>query len=98
MVKSRTGWSRYFLRTLPELEDLLAPLEHAIADVLIPSITGHYCTQDKWELLVLLVRMGGMGLTNPSQVAASEYVASVNISGLWAISPANKITGAKATR
>ena len=31
----------YFLRTLPDLEDLLAPLERAIADVLIPSITGH---------------------------------------------------------
>ena len=35
----------YFLRTLPDLEDLLAPLERAIADVLIPSIKGHYCTQ-----------------------------------------------------
>jgi len=31
----------YFLRTLPDLEDLLAPLEQAIADALIPSITGH---------------------------------------------------------
>ena len=33
------------------------------------------------ELLALPVRMGGMGLTNPSQVAASEYIASANISG-----------------
>ena len=32
----------YFLRTLPDLEDILAPLERVIADVLIPSITGHY--------------------------------------------------------
>ena len=71
----------YFLRTLPDLENLLAPLEQAIADVLIPSITGHYCTQDERELLALPVRMGGMGLTNPSQKAASEYVASANISG-----------------
>ena len=71
----------YFLRTLPDLEDLLAPLERAIADVLIPSITGHYCTQGERELLALPVRMGGMGLTNPSQEAASEYVASANISG-----------------
>ena len=41
--------------TLPDLEDLLAPLEQAIADVLIPSITGHYCTQDhrERELLAL---------------------------------------------
>ena len=71
----------YFLRTLPDLEDLLAPLERAIADVLIPSITGHYCTQGERDLLALPVRMGGMGLTNPSQEAASEYVASANISG-----------------
>ena len=69
------------MRTLPDLEDLLAPLEHAIANVLIPSITGHYCTQGERELLALTVRMGGMGLKNPSQEAASEYVASANISG-----------------
>ena len=68
----------YFLRTLPDLEDPLAPLERALADVLIPSI---YCTQGERDLLALPVRMGGMGLTNPSQEAASEYVASGNISG-----------------
>ena len=71
----------YFLRTLPDLEDPLAPLERALADVLIPSITGHYCTQGERDLLALPVRMGGMGLRNPSQEAASEYVASGNISG-----------------
>ena len=64
-----------------DLEDLLAPLGGAIADVLIPSITGHYCTQGERELLAPPVRMGGMGLTSPSQEAASEYVASANISG-----------------
>ena len=69
------------MRTLTDLEDLLAPLERAIAGVLIPSITGHHCTQAERELLALPVRMGGMGLTNPSQVAASEYMASVNIFG-----------------
>ena len=45
------------------------------------AITGHYCTQGERELLALPVRMGGMGLTNPSQEAASEYVAFVTISG-----------------
>ena len=33
------------------------------------------------ELLALPVRMGGMGLINPSQEAASEYVASAKRSG-----------------
>ena len=60
---------------MPDLEDLLAPLEQAIADVLIPFIIGHCCTQERRELLALLVRMGGLCLTNPSQEASSEYVA-----------------------
>ena len=71
----------YFLRTLPDIEDLLAPLERAIADALIPSITGHKCTQAERELLAQTVRMRGMGLITPSQVAALEYVASAYISG-----------------
>ena len=48
------------------------------------SLEGHYCTQGERELLALPVRMGGIGLTNPSQEAASEYVASANISGPFA--------------
>ena len=48
----------YFLRTLPDIEDPLAPLERAIADALTPSITGHnYCTQAECELQALPVRM-----------------------------------------
>ena len=31
----------YFLRTLPDIQDLLEPLENAISMVLIPSITEH---------------------------------------------------------
>ena len=47
----RHRWT-YFLRTLPDIEDLLEPLERAVADVLIPSITEHECTQterDFWH-------------------------------------------------
>ena len=33
------GWT-YFMRTLPDLENLLQPLERAISDVLIPSLIG----------------------------------------------------------
>lgn len=77
------SWT-YFLRTLPNIEDLHALLEHAIADALVPSIT-HNCTQAERELLPLPVRMGSMGLTNPSQVAAVEYEASTNIFGPLAV-------------
>ena len=34
----------YYLRTLSDIEELPEPLERAISDILIPSITGHTCT------------------------------------------------------
>ena len=74
----RHRW-RYFLRTLPDIEDLLEPLERAVADVLIPSITEHECTQTERDLLALPVRMGGLEFTNPIQAAASEYATSTMI-------------------
>ena len=36
----RHRWT-YFLRTLPDIADLLEPLEHAISDVLIPALVEH---------------------------------------------------------
>ena len=70
---------KYFLRTLQDIEDLLIPLERAVADMLIPSITGHTCTLEERDLLALPVRMGGLGLINHSQVATFEYEASVKV-------------------
>ena len=40
----RHRWT-YYLRTLPNIEDLLGPLERAISNVLIPSMVDHKCTQ-----------------------------------------------------
>ena len=69
----------YFLRTLPDIEDLLEPLERAIADVLIPSITDHHCTKEERDLVALPVRRGGLGLINPSHDAASQFKVSTKI-------------------
>ncbi|KAL9967546.1 hypothetical protein ACROYT_G025795 [Oculina patagonica] len=74
----RHRWT-YFLRTLPDIEDLLEPLERAIADVLIPSITDHHCTKEERDLVALPVRLGGLGLINPSQDAASQFKVSTKI-------------------
>ena len=49
----------YYLRTLPDIEDLLEPLERSISHALIPAITGHTCTPAERDLLALPVRMGG---------------------------------------
>ena len=72
----RHRWT-YFMRTLPDIEELLKPLEHAISDVLIPSLTEHNCSPTERELLALPVHMGGLGLTNPSASARAEYLASI---------------------
>ena len=69
----------YYLRTLPDIEDLLEPLERTISHALIPAITGHTCTPAERDLLALPVRMGGLGITNPCHSAASEYETSTAI-------------------
>ena len=38
---------------------------------------GHSCTQSERDLLALPVRMGGLGITYPSQTAASEYAVKI---------------------
>ena len=63
----------YYLRTLSDIEELPEPLERAISDVLIPSITGHTRTKSERELLALLVRKGGLGLENPVERARFEH-------------------------
>ena len=74
----RHQWT-YFLRTLPDIECLLGPLERAIADSLIPALTGHTCTDTERNLLALPVRMGGLGLVNPVELASPEYTASTKV-------------------
>ena len=65
----------YYLRTLPDIEDLLEPLECAISHALITDVTGHTCTPAKRDLSALPVRMGGLRITNPCHIAASEHEA-----------------------
>ena len=75
----RHKWT-YFMRTLPDIEDLLEPLERAISDVLIPSLTEHNCSVVERKLLALSARMGGLGMTNATESAQSEYSASIKMS------------------
>ena len=64
----RHRWT-YFMRTLPDIGNLLQPLERAISDVLIPSLTGRNCSEAERDLVALPVRMGGLGLINLSECA-----------------------------
>ena len=72
----RHRWT-YFLRTLPDIADLLDPLERAISDVLIPALLEHQVTETERDLLALPVRMGGLGLVNPVNQSRQEYEASI---------------------
>lgn len=69
----------YLMRTLPGIENLLQPLERAISDVLIPSLIERNCSEEERSLVALPVRMGGLGLINPSNTRDAEYSASVRV-------------------
>ena len=74
----RHRWT-YFLRTLPDIAELLEPLERAINEVLIPAVTDHTVTKVERDLLGLPVSMGGLGFTDPVVTSSSEYEASIKV-------------------
>ena len=69
----------YFLRTLPDIQDLLEPLENAISQVLIPAITERKCNQLDRTILALPVRLGDLGFGNPCLEGSREYASSVKV-------------------
>ena len=70
--KNATGY-RFFL---------FEPLERAIAEVLIPSITERNCSPTGRDLFELPVLLGGLGFLNPVENSGSEYKASVSVTAL----------------
>ena len=72
-------WS-YLLRTVPEVGDLLQPLEEALHQHFIPALTGHPpCSNIKRDLLALLVRLGGLGICNPTTQPWDSFHSSERI-------------------
>ena len=69
-------WS-YLLRTIPDIQDLLLPLENTIHNHFIPALTGRPpCSLLERDLLSLPVRLGGLGLRNPAAESPSTFQAS----------------------
>ena len=56
----------YFLRTLADIQDWLETLESAISRVFTPAITDRLFGQLDRDILALPVRLGGLGVANPS--------------------------------
>ena len=69
----------HFPRTLPDIQDLLERLESALSRVLIPAITDWQCGQLERDILALPVRLGGLGVANPSSDANFDYTSSVKV-------------------
>ena len=68
-------------RTIPDIGDLLDPVEKAIRHKLLPTLTGRSVVSDlERELFSLLVHLGGLNIANPSKNAASQHNASTQIS------------------
>ena len=72
----------YFLRTLPDIQDLLQPLEEAITKFLLPALVDHKCSPLEREILALPVKKGGIGVTNPCIEATLEYSVSIKVTTL----------------
>ena len=69
-------WS-YLMRTIPDIQDLLQPLEAEIHQTFIPTLTGRPpCSSLERDLLSLPARLGGMGLSNPTSYSQYAFLAS----------------------
>ena len=67
----------YLLRIIPDVQDLLLPLENVIQQHFIPALTGlPPCSKLERDLLALPVRHGGLGIANPTTLSSPYYQAS----------------------
>ena len=70
----------FLSRTIPNIADLLQPLEDAIQHHLIPALTGRPpCSRVERDLLALPVRLGGVGIINPVSNSQHMFEASVRL-------------------
>eukprot|EP00731_Ephydatia_muelleri_P016081 Em0009g505a len=65
---------------MSDIQNLLVPLEHAIHEYLLPALTGRpSCSSLERSYLALPVRLGGLGIANPTETSAPAFLASVKL-------------------
>ena len=70
----------FLLRTVPDIQQNLQPLENTIRSTFIPAVTGRSPPNDSERTLFALpTRLGGLGLADPSIQATFDFKASVSI-------------------
>ena len=68
----------YVQRTIPDIAHLFRPLEAAIREKLIPALVGRTISDIDRRIFALPVRLGGMGIVNPTR-SSDEFNASFDI-------------------
>ena len=61
------------MRTIPNLSDHLQPLEDVISNDFVPPLFGSKVKDLVRRLIALPPKLGGMGITNPTETANDEY-------------------------
>ena len=70
------------MRTIPDICDLLLPLENEIHQSFIPALTGRPpCSKVERDLLSLPARLRGLGIVNPTNQSKHAFDASVRLTG-----------------
>ena len=70
----------YIGRTIPNVEDHFKPLEIAIREQFLPSITGQNAFGDnERDLMAQPTRLGGLGIADPSKQTISQRISCENI-------------------
>ena len=69
----------YVQRTVPNISCLFEPLEHVIRESFIPAIVGRKVNDIERKVFELPVKLGGLGLYNPTKTADNEFNASTRI-------------------
>jgi len=64
---------------VPDASELFEPLENAIRHQLVPALVGREVSYAEGQILALLLRHGGLGLTDPRETAKTEYKHSTQI-------------------
>ena len=70
----------YFLRTIPNMEDFLAPLDKVIDDEFLPALLRETVSDTDRELFKLPIRDGGLGIPILTQKAVIDCKLSIDIS------------------
>ena len=68
----------YFLRTTPNMEDYLAPLESCLCHQFLPNLTGQSAFNGNLRSIMSLPTwLGGLGIVNPFSTAKFQYKSSL---------------------